>query len=271
MNNNSLKLQECVQNTLANKGNKEENLEKQGRQKDHDEKHPGPQNIGREKGQMHGEKIDKPVISKEEDCDESSRKSAERDTSPGSKTTEDAQQKNGRTDAKDGKKSNSDRGKLKDNNRSSSPESSQKQPKTIKVANVKDEGFSRTSASSEAPNGKRKRPNEQKDVAVKFHRDPENKEHSKHKKSKTKHVEQERKPEEPPLSFESYLNYDVTVLKRKVRSGVKPPKKNVEKEPAKDMRQDAIRSKAASFIASEKQVSSTKTWKIAAVDRCGLT
>ncbi|XP_026044930.1 elongin A, like isoform X1 [Astatotilapia calliptera] len=49
-------------------------------------------------------------------------------------------------------------------------------------------------------------------------------EHSKHKKAKTNETKSD--PEEPSMSFESYLNYDMTVYKRKERSGMrKPPKK----------------------------------------------
>uniref|UniRef100_A0A669F9M4 Elongin A, like n=1 Tax=Oreochromis niloticus TaxID=8128 RepID=A0A669F9M4_ORENI len=49
-------------------------------------------------------------------------------------------------------------------------------------------------------------------------------EHSKHKKAKTNETNSD--PEEPSMSFESYLNYDVTLYKRKERSGVrKLPKK----------------------------------------------
>lgn len=258
LNNNSLKFQECGQNYLANKGNKEANVEKQGRHKDPDEKHSSSQNISREKVQMDGEKTDKPVFSKTKNCD---KKAAEFDTLPGSKNAEDSLQK-ARPDSKDSRKSSSDRGRLKNDNRSLSPERSQKQSKILKVANITDDSRSTTSGSSEAQNGKR--PNEQ-DSTLKLNKDPENKEHSKHKKAKAKHVENESKSKEPSLSFESYLNYDVNVLKRKVKSGGKPPKKTVGKDATKESGMEAFSSKLASCVASEKQVSLTMTQNIVAV------
>lgn len=263
LNNNSLKLQECSQNYLANKGNKEANVEKQGRHKDHDEEHSSSQNISREKVQMDGEKIDKPFFSKVKNCDRSGRKVAEHDTLPGSKNSEDSQKKKARSDSKDSSKSSSDRGGLKNDNRSLSPECSQKQSKILKVADIKDDRCSVTSWSSEAQN--RKRPNEQKDNTLKFNMEPENKEHSKHKKAKTKHVENKRKSEEPSLSFESYLNYDVNILKRKVKSGGKPPQKTVGKEATKESGMEAVGLKVPSCVAPEKQVSLTVTQNIVTV------
>lgn len=263
LNNNSLKLQECSQNYLANKGNKETNVEKQGRHKDHDEKHTSSQSISREKVQMDREKTDKPVFSKVKNCDRSGRNAAEHHTLPGSKNAEDSQQKKARPDSKDSRKSSSDRGRLKNDNRSLSPECSQKQSKILKVATIKDDRCSATLWSSEARNGKR--PNEQKESTLKFNREPENKEHSKHKKAKRKHVENESKSEEPSLSFESYLNYDVNILKRKVKSGGKPPQKTVGKEATKESGMEAVSSKVAPCVASEKQVSLTMTRNIVAV------
>lgn len=207
VNNNTLKLQECCQTSSAHKAN----LDKQG---SHDEK---------EKVQVDGEKIDELVVSKEKNCDQSS-KSAERFFLVGSKNAEDVQQKEAGPDSRDGVKCISDRGRLKDNDRSSG-----------------------------AQDIKRKRPSERKDDALS--RENVDKEHSKRKKPKTKHAEKASKSEEPSLSFESYLNYDVNVLKRKV----KPTKKTVEKEATKDSGMEAIRSKVASCVASEKQVSLTMT------------
>lgn len=215
LNNNTLKLQECCQNSSAHKAN----LDTQGSHKDHDEK---------EKVQVDREKIDKLVVSKEKNCDQSS-KSVERFSLDASKNADNAQQKEAGPDSKDGVKSISDRGRLKDN-----------------------EGSSGTQ------DMKRKRPSEQKDDALS--RETVDKEHSKRKKSKTKHAEKASKSEQPSLSFESYLNYDVNVLKRKVKPGVKPPKKTVEKEVTKDSGMEAIRSKVASCVASEKQVSLTMTF-----------
>lgn len=239
LNNNSLKLQEYSQNSSANEANLE-------RHRDHDEI-----------VWVDGEKTDKPVVFKEKNCDQSSSRSMEDDTLLGSKNREDSQQKEIGPEAKDGTKSKSDRGKLKDNNRSLLPEYSQKHSQNLKGADVNDGRFSGTSGSPETKDGKRKRLSEQKDAAG--NREPKNKEHSKHKKSKSKHTEKASKSEEPSLSFESYLNYDVNVLKKKVKSGVKPPKKTEEKEATKDSGMEAVRSKVASCVASEKQVSLTMT------------
>eukprot|EP00066_Takifugu_rubripes_P012443 XP_011601709.1 PREDICTED: transcription elongation factor B polypeptide 3-like [Takifugu rubripes] len=236
LNNNSLKRQECSQNSSAN----EANLERQGRHKDHDEI-----------VWVDGEKTDKPVVF-EKNCDQSSSRSMEDDTLLGSKNTEDSEQKETGPETKDGPKSKSDRAKLKDNNRSLLPEYSQKHSRNLKGADVNDGRFSGTSGSPETQDGKRKRLSEQKDAAG--NREPKNKEHSKHKKSKSKHAEKASKSEGPSLSFESYLNYDVNVLKKKVKSGVKPPKKTAEKEATKDSGMEAVRSKVASCVASEKQI-----------------
>lgn len=207
LNNNTLKLQECCQTSSAHKAN----LDTQG---SHDEK---------EKVLVDREKMDKLVVSKEKNCDQSS-KSVERFSLVGSKNAEDAQQKEDGPDSKDGVKCISDRGRLKDND-----------------------------GSSGAQDMKRKRPSDRKDDALS--RETVDKEHSKRKKPKTKHAEKASRTEQPSLSFESYLNYDVNVLKRKV----KPPKKTVEKEATKDSGMEAIRSKVASCVASEKQVSLTMT------------
>uniref|UniRef100_H3DGL9 Elongin A, like n=2 Tax=Tetraodon nigroviridis TaxID=99883 RepID=H3DGL9_TETNG len=226
------------------------------RQKDHDEKHSSSQDISREKIQMDGEKNEKPVFSKVKNCDRSGRKAAECDTLPESQNADDFKQKNARPDSKTGSKSSSDRRRSKNHNRSLTPECSQKRSKTSRAANAKDDSCSSTSWSSEAQNGKR--PNEQ-DNPLQFTTEPENKEHSKHKKAKTKHVENESKSEEPSLSFESYLNYDVNVLKKKVKSGGKPPPKTVGKEATKEPGIEAVSSKVAPFVASEKQMNASVT------------
>lgn len=237
LNNNSLERQDSTAN--------EARLERQGRHKDHGEIL-----------WVDGEKTDKPVVF-EKNCDQSSSRSVEDDTLLGSKNTKDSQQKETGPETKDGTKSKSDRGKLKDNNRSSLPEYSQKHSQNLKGPDVNDDRFLGTSGSSETQDGKRKRLSEQKDAAG--NREPKNKEHSKHKKSKSKHAERASKSEEPSLSFESYLNYDVNVLKKKVKSGVKPPKRTAEKETTKDSGVEAVRLKVASCVASEKQVSLTVT------------
>lgn len=243
LNNNSLKRQECSQISSANEANLE-------RHKDLDEI-----------VWVDGEKTEKPVVFEEKNCDQSSSRSVEDDTLLGSINTEDSQQKETRPEAKDGTRSKPDRGKLKDNNRSLLPEHNQKHSRNLKGADANDGRFSGTSGSPETKDGKRKRLSEQKDAAG--NGGPKNKEHSKHKKSKSKHAEKASKSEERSLSFESYLNYDVNVLKKKVKSGVKPPKKTAEKEATKDSGMEAVGSKVASCVASEKQVSLTMTMVVA--------
>lgn len=238
LNNNSLKRQECSRISSASEANLQ-------RHQGHDES-----------VWVDGEKTEKPVVFEEKNCDQSSSRSVEDDTWLGSINTEDSQQKETRPEAKDGMKSRSDRGKLKENNRSLLPEYTQKHSRNLKGADVNDGRFSGTSGSPETKDRKRKRLSEQKDVAG--NGEPKNKEHSKHKKFKSKHAEKASKSEESSLSFESYLNYDVNVLKKK-KPGVKPPKKTAEKEATKDSGMETVRSKVASCVASEKQVSLTMT------------
>lgn len=262
LNCNALKHQERSNNYLANKGNKESHGEKQRKHKDHDEKHSTSQNTSREEVQMDGEKTEKAVCSKVKNCDRD-RKAAERDDLARTKNAEDSQQKQARPDSKDSRKCSSDRGRLKNDSRSLSPEWGQKQSKVLKAANIKDDGCIATLCSSKAQH--EKRPKEQKDSTLKVNREPENKEHSKHKKTKIKHMENESMSEEPSLSFESYLNYDVNVLKRKGKSGGKPPKKTVGKEAAKESGMEAVSAKVPSCVASEQQVSLRMTQNNVAV------
>ncbi|KAK2824212.1 hypothetical protein Q5P01_021387 [Channa striata] len=103
-------------------------------------------------------------------------------------------------------------------------ESRQEDSNMFKVANVKDQRSSQMSKSSKAQNrngdksGKETREHKQ---------ESENRKHLKHKRAKTKHRDREHDREEPSMSFESYLNYDVNVFKRKERCGMKKPPKKV--------------------------------------------
>lgn len=63
-------------------------------------------------------------------------------------------------------------------------------------------------------------------------------EHSKHKKVKTNETNSD--PEEPSMSFESCLNYDVTVYKRKERSGMRKPPKKPKMVPSEQQIKDPI-------------------------------
>lgn len=104
--------------------------------------------------------------------------------------------------------------------------SSDKPSKKLKEA--KDGRSSETSTSSETQRRKRKKNQQEKHDRLKYKPDSENNEHSKHKKAKVERKEKESKSdeEEPFLSFESYLNYDVN-LKRKDQSGVKKAPKTI--------------------------------------------
>lgn len=115
----------------------------------------------------------------------------------------------------------------KDGKQSFSYESSDKYSKRLfELANVKEDSSPGISRSSEAQNRKRKK--KEKHVSLK-HRESEYKGHSKpqNKNAKRKHKDKESNIEEPSLSFESYLNYDEKVFKRKERAGAKKPPKKI--------------------------------------------
>ncbi|XP_028279643.1 elongin A, like [Parambassis ranga] len=89
------------------------------------------------------------------------------------------------------------------------------------VREIKDEG-------SESRTKKGKKMGQEKQEPLKHKAEWENKGRSKHKKAKIKHKHEESKrvdKEEPSMSFESYLNYDVNVSKRKEQSRAKKPHK----------------------------------------------
>ncbi|KAK5611762.1 hypothetical protein CRENBAI_010135 [Crenichthys baileyi] len=95
--------------------------------------------------------------------------------------------------------------------------------KTLKGA--KDDRPLGRSRSSDAQNRKRKQTDYEKHDNLKYHPDPESKKFLKHKckKAKMGHQDAESNGEqdEPSMSFESYLNYDVNMHKKKEHSGVK--------------------------------------------------
>ncbi|XP_037541362.1 elongin A, like [Nematolebias whitei] len=97
-----------------------------------------------------------------------------------------------------------------------------------KLKEAKDGRSFETSTSSETQRRKRKKNKQEKHDRLKYKPDSENNEHSKRKKAKMERNEEESKSdeEEPSLSFESYLNYDVN-LKRKDQSGVKKAPKTI--------------------------------------------
>ncbi|XP_076022721.1 elongin A, like [Genypterus blacodes] len=114
-------------------------------------------------------------------------------------------------------------------------ESSDKYSKTsLKHNNVKSERPSRRSDSSEAHNKKRKKPGTEKHLSLKDEQEPGN---TRNKRARTKC--KDGKSDEPSMSFECCLNYDLNAPKRRERTGAKNPCKkikNAEKEPAKHSR-----------------------------------
>lgn len=301
LNNNFLTHQDHSQNSLGEalfkSGNRKANSEKQCKEqtkhKDHDENegtYPQEnrnvaQNVLKKKSEIQEDKMDNSVVSSERRHDQSNRKSGDGDALLGSKNSEDTPPKS-RSESKEKMKSNSHSGRLgpvKESNKktSASKESLKKRKesfsfatgdkysKTLKLATVNDDRSSGISRSSEAQNRKRKKTGEEKHATLKFTQESENKGHSKckNKKAKMKHKDKERyvDPEEPSVSFESCLNYDVNVLKRKERSGMKkPPPKNrtAEMEATKDPDTKAFKSPVMSYVTSEKQVCWTMTLKV---------
>ncbi|XP_059215369.1 elongin A, like isoform X2 [Centropristis striata] len=180
------------------------------------------------------------VVPKKKKSSESNRNPGDTQTLPGDRNTEDTHRKSS-SDSKEKLKSSSDSGKFW------SEKESNKKPKegketfsfefsdknSSKWAGVKDDKSSEIQRSSKAQNKKRKKKNKEKHGNLKYKQESEEKGHSKNKKAKINHRETQSESEEPSLSFESCLNYEVNVVKRKDKSGVKKPTKtmkNVEKE-----------------------------------------
>lgn len=284
-------LDEALFKTGNRKANSEKQHEEQRRHKDHNENqekcpqenYNDSQHVLKKKIVIQEDKMDNSFVSNEKTNDQSNRKSGDGDILLGGENKEDTDRKS-RSDSKEKMKSNSDRRRLgpgKESNRKSNAskeslkeskdsfsfESSDKYSKTLKLANVKDDRSSGIPKSSEAQNRKRKKTGEEKHATLKFKHESENKGHSKNKKAKIKHEKKEGDghPKEPSMSFESCLNYDENVLKRKERSGVKkPPKKNrtAVKEATKDPGMKAFKSPVMPCVTSEKQVCLTMTLKV---------
>nr|XP_040034469.1 elongin A, like isoform X2 [Gasterosteus aculeatus aculeatus] len=101
--------------------------------------------------------------------------------------------------------------------------SSHKHVGTLKLASVKEDRSSTVLRSSEAQNKKRKKMTKEKHCTRKDKPVSEEKGPSKDKKAKIKHKKEQTKSDEPS-SFESFLNYDVNVKKKKTSGGKKLPK-----------------------------------------------
>uniref|UniRef100_A0A3B4WIF7 Elongin A, like n=1 Tax=Seriola lalandi dorsalis TaxID=1841481 RepID=A0A3B4WIF7_SERLL len=195
--------------------------------------------------------------------DQSDRKSGDGDTLLGN-NSEDTHQRS-RSDSREKPKSNSDDGGFwpeKESNKKSKPskesskedeesfsfESSDKNSKTLKLANAREDRSSGKSRSTEDQKRKRNKTSKERHVGPEHKQESEIKGNSKHKNKK-----------EPSKSFESYLNYDVNVFKRKERCGVKrAPRKiktGVKEEAAKDSGMKLFKSPVMSItISPPKQV-----------------
>nr|XP_046258384.1 elongin A, like [Scatophagus argus] len=197
------------------------------------------------KKKMQEDKMDSLVVSMEKKNHQSNRKSAEGDFLLGNKNLDTHQES--KSDFKEKMKSNSDSGRLgseKESNKKSKTSkellkeesisfaSRDKCSETLKLASVKDDTSSGISRSLDSHNRKRKKTGNKMQATLKQEPESENKGHSKHKNKKAKIKHKDKKsdndPKEPSVSFESCLNYDANVFKRKERSGVKKPPRKIE-------------------------------------------
>uniref|UniRef100_A0A3Q3IBA1 Uncharacterized protein n=1 Tax=Monopterus albus TaxID=43700 RepID=A0A3Q3IBA1_MONAL len=188
------------------------------------------------------EKMDDYVVSKKRRNDQSDRKSEDSQTWLGNKNSEDTHQKS-RSDSREKLKRNSDSkrfGSEKESSKKSkelskegkepmSFESSVKCSKMLKLPSVKDVKSSGISESLEAQSSQWKKPGKRRHVRLQHEHESDNEAHSKHRNKKAKVKHKDREPDndqdEPSMSFESYLNYDANVLKRKECRVKKPSQK----------------------------------------------
>ncbi|XP_031697637.1 elongin A, like [Anarrhichthys ocellatus] len=176
------------------------------------------------------DQMDNSVVSKKMKRNERDGKSRDTDTLLANKNSEDAHGQSSFDNGRFGSEKKSNK-KLKESSRegkeSFSFESSHKHSETLKLASVKDDISSEILRTSEAQNKKRKKTSKEKHGTLKYNQESEKKGNSQKKKAKIKHKDKQSESEDPSLSFESYLNYDVNVFKRKERSGVKKPPKTL--------------------------------------------
>uniref|UniRef100_A0A7N8YJA3 Elongin A, like n=1 Tax=Mastacembelus armatus TaxID=205130 RepID=A0A7N8YJA3_9TELE len=106
-----------------------------------------------------------------------------------------------------------------------------KYSKMLKLTNDSDKSSSGILSSSEIQNRQRKKAGKERHVRHIHKLESEPVEHSKHKNKKDtiKHKDRygDSDQEEPSMSFESYLNYDMNVFKRKEQCRVKKPFKKI--------------------------------------------
>ncbi|KAM3606537.1 uncharacterized protein V6R79_018231 [Siganus canaliculatus] len=208
----------------------------------------------KKKAEIQDDQIDISGVSTVEKCETE----GDAETLPGNKNSE-ATHLNSKSDSREISEHSSDNGRFVFDKESS------KESKTLKEftkgerdsftidCSTKHSKTSESSSTSEARSSKRKKLHKEKS---------ENERHSKHnnKKANGKNKNKERNSdlEGPSMSFESYLNYDVAVSKRRERSGVKKPfkkmKSAIKEATAKDADTKANKSPVISSNAtSEKQ------------------
>lgn len=205
------------------------------------------QNVLKQKSVIQGDKNDSlSLVAIEKKSDQNNSQAEDGDVFLRSRSSENIDQKS-RSDCKANAKSSSVRrklGSIKESNKKSKTSKSSKESmeslsfepcekysKTLKLTNVTDDRSSGQPKSSEVPNKKRKKNNEKKQSVSKLTRESESGGYlkQKNKRAKRKHEDKQSDSdkEEPSMSFESYLNYDENVLKRRERSGVKKPKRTM--------------------------------------------
>ncbi|XP_042358290.1 elongin A, like isoform X2 [Plectropomus leopardus] len=265
-NNNCLtshgKSQNSADKALFKKGNRKVDLEKQceeqKRHKDQNENQEKNQQENQDDGlkksaEIQQDQMDIVFSSKKKKRDENNRKSG--DTFHRNKNSEDTHQKSS-SDSWETFKSSSHSGRFESESVSNqkpknqkefffSFESSDERSQATKLAGVIDDRSLDVPRSSEAQNKKRKKSSKEKHGALKNKPESGKEENSNKKKSKIKHIHEQKDPEESSLSFESCLNYDMNVVKRKERSGGKKlPKmiKSVKDETTKGLSIKASRS-----------------------------
>ncbi|KAM6916150.1 elongin A, like [Xenentodon cancila] len=132
-----------------------------------------------------------------------------------------------------------------------SSSSSRNPTKISKVA--KDDRSLGISRSSEVQNRKKKKSKE-KHIILKHKAESESS-NQKHKKAKIKHKNEESSSdqEEPSMSFESYLNYDASLAKRKEQPAVKKPHKKMKTAAKRQLRNDSSMKSMKSPASSPEQ------------------
>lgn len=144
-------------------------------------------------------------------------------------------------------------------------DTSGKYSKTLKLVSVTDDRSAVRPKSSEAQNKKRKKRSGEKQSVLEFAQESDFMESSKpkNKRAKTKHEDQQSDcdSDEPSMSFESYLNYDENVSKRRVRLAVKKSKRPLIEGKDRTPYMRALKSTLISCAASDKSVSGCKLTK----------